>query len=148
MIGPNRSIDRIDDMSAIALTRELTEQAVSLDPDGMMTDEVKQHIVDFANHHLITSGEPRKILTLADSVLYLTDSSADIAFMSDEHVADTISDETTIARGYLYEISYLASVAFSGFGLRMYGVDIVSPTKSHQPTVFVPVDDVRVTIAA
>ncbi len=149
MADPKRSIfEQYKDMPTLDLTRELALEAELLAPDGIVPETMARHIIDITNRHLHISKEPKDLLLIAASALFLTDSTSDIEFMSDENVAQTFVDKRTVARGHLYSIEHLASVAYTGFGLRLFGVDVLEPFKIHVETLLVPVESVTFTLAS
>ena len=136
------------DMLTVDLTRELVLEARLSAPYGLVSDEVNEYIIAVANTHLLTSGEPRDIWVLAHSALLLPSCHADIEFMTDEEVAATLHEGETVAKGRLCGVEYVASAAFSGFGLRLFGVDLREPEPAFRESLFVPVDSVTLTLPA
>lgn len=96
---------------------------------------------------LTGAGEDVRAMFAIHHAFAVPDFSIEVEMMHDDEIDDSRIGESVV-RARLDGFRWFGSTHASGFGLRLFGVDIVEPTRNHVPTAFVPLEAVSLRLAA
>jgi hypothetical protein len=104
--------------------------------------------VQVMNHHLFGVKANTPALIKADEAyLNLPNDSMDLEFIADTDIQQA-RVEKAIMRGRVESFYWLGSTAISGFGVHLYGVELIAPRKQFSATAFVPVEAISMRLAS
>ena len=128
----------------IEFAREL---AIDLELSGSPTETDIQAAVDVMNHHLFGVGANTRAL-LGAQELYkdLPTYEAELELLREEDIQQA-KIERVIAKAKIDSFHWLGSASITGFGLQVYGVDMLAPIVKHANSAFIPLDAVGVRLA-
>ncbi len=92
-------------------------------------------------------GEDTRAMFAIERAFELPDFELEVELMSDAEIA-SLEIGKSVVRARLDGFRWVGSTVTSGFGLRLFGVDVVEPTRDHVPTAFVPLEAVNLRLAA
>lgn len=136
------SLVRIED--SIEFAREL---AIDLELSGAPTEGDIHAAVDAMNHHLFGTGaNTRALLSAQELYEDLPTYEMEVELLSEQEIQQA-KIEQAIVKAKIDSFYWLGSASVTGFGLQMYGVDILTPVARHSNSIFVPLDAVGVRLA-
>jgi hypothetical protein len=91
-------------------------------------------------------GGGRELIKAA-AIFAVPDHEADVDMIEEWEVRGSRIDRP-IFKAKVDQFVWFGSVTFTGFGLRVYGVDFIEPSRHHIPTAFVPVSFIDIKLAA
>ena len=115
------------------------EVADDLAGHDLPTESDVQAAVDIMNHHLFGMHHNQRMLLQAGEAYLIQDDAIDLELISEEQIQQS-RIENTLMRAKIDSFHWIGSVALQGFGLRVFGVDFVSPKLHHTATAFIPLD--------
>jgi len=100
------------------------------------------------NQHLLgVKGNTPALIKAEEAYLNLPNDEMDVAFLTDSEINEA-RVEKAIMRGRIESFHWLGSTAVTGFGVHLYGVDLISPRKQFSATAFVPVEAISLRLAS
>ena len=132
--------------SSIELAKELSAE---LESRNTLPTEVDIHAaVQVMNHHLIgVGGNTPALIQAHEAYLNLPKDALDVEFLADSDI-QRARVEKAIMRGRVESFHWLGSTVMTGFGVQLYGVELIAPRKQYSATAFVPVDGINVRLAS
>lgn len=140
------SLEQIKD--PLSLARVLSHD-LKTRPELPTENDISEAVKIINEYYYATKSdeEDRTILRTAEAFFDLPDDPVDLELISERHIEATRVQEVTI-RGTIHQYHWIGSVAITGFGIRLYGVDMISPDIRFASTAFVPVDAISLQLAA
>jgi len=112
------------------------------------TEEDIYAAVYVMNQHLLgVRGNTPALIKADEAYLNLPYDAMDVAFLTDTEIEEA-RVEKAIMRGRIESFHWLGSTAMTGFGVHLYGVDLLAPHKQFSATAFVPVEAISVRLAS
>jgi hypothetical protein len=112
------------------------------------TEEDIYAAVYVMNQHLLgVKGNTPALIKADEAYLNLPYDAMDVAFLTDTEIEEA-RVEKAIMRGRIESFHWLGSTAMTGFGVHLYGVDLLAPHKQFSATAFVPVEAISVRLAS
>jgi len=112
------------------------------------TEEDIYAAVYVMNQHLLgVKGNTPSLIKADEAYLNLPYDEMDVAFLTDTDIEEA-RVEKAIMRGRVESFHWLGSTAMTGFGVHLYGVDLIAPHKQFSATAFVPVEAISLRLAA
>jgi hypothetical protein len=100
------------------------------------------------NQHLLgVKGNTPALIKADEAYLNLPNDQMDVAFLTDAEI-EAARVEKAIMRGRVESFYWLGSTALTGFGVHLYGVDLIAPRKQFSATAFVPVEAISLRLAS
>jgi len=100
------------------------------------------------NQHLRgVKGNIPALIKADEAYLNLPYDEMDVAFLTDNEI-EKARVEKAIMRGRIESFHWLGSTAMTGFGVHLYGVDLIAPHKQFSATAFVPVEAISLRLAS
>lgn len=130
--------DTIDFAKELAFEMELRSEPPS-DDDILGA----LHVMDA---RLKGAKEDIRAMFAIEQAFAIPDFELKVDLMSDKEYADSVID-TSVVRARLDGFRWVGNIMSSGFGLRLFGIDVVEPKKNHIPTAFVPLESVNIRLA-
>ena len=131
--------DTLDFARELAIDLELRETLPS-------EDEILGAL-QVMDSQLTGAGEDVRAMFAIERAFAFSDFIPEVDLMSDGEISDT-EIGTSIVRARLDGFRWIGSTFTTGFGLRLFGVDVIEPKRDHIPTAFVPIESVNLRLAA
>ncbi len=138
MIGIEAAPDPIEFAKELALEFELS---------GGGDEASISSTLQLMNSYLHANSFDGQSIVKADEAYKLPDSELDLEFLP-ESMIDQLRVAGVIVKGNISEIKWFGSVTLTAFGVRMYGVDFYQPEHRSTETLFIPVENIALRIAA
>jgi len=131
---------------SIDLARELS---IELETRNVPPTEADIYAAVYVmNQHLRgVKGNIPALIKADEAYLNLPYDEMDVAFLTDNEI-EKARVEKAIMRGRIESFHWLGSTAMTGFGVHLYGVDLIAPHKQFSATAFVPVEAISLRLAS
>ena len=136
-------IQIVDD--SIELAKELAWE-LELRPNLPSEDDIYGALA-VMNGHLFSRQQHGIELIKAAAIFNIPDHDADVA-MFEEWEVDQARIDDAIFKAKVEQFIWFGSVTFTGFGLRVHGLNFIEPPIHHIATAFVPVEYIDLKLAA
>lgn len=124
------------------LSRNLSERA------DLPTEEDIEETLHVMNDYLYSvNGNISALLHADEAFIGLPDEPVSIELLSFRSLLQSRVEQATL-RGKIHSFRWLGSTGMNAFGLQMYGVDVLAPTKERSNNAFIPVEAAGVPVAA
>ena len=131
---------------SIELARELSLE-LELRETPPSEDDIYAAVHIMNQHLLGVGGNVPSLIKTGEAYLNLPYDAMDVAFLTDEAI-ERAKVEQAIMRGRIESFHWLGSTAMTGFGVNLYGVELLSPFKQFSASAFVPVEAITTRLAA
>lgn len=121
--------DTIDFAKEIAYNFELR--------NSLPTDDEIYGALQIMDAQLKGSGDDKRVMLALEQAYLLPSFSIETGLMHDEELAST-EVLPSIVKARIDHFEYVGSVVTCGFGIRVFGVDFIEPIRKHEPTAFIP----------
>ena len=132
--------------SSIDLARELSIE-LETRPSPPTEEDIYAAVYVMNQHLLGVKGNTPALIKADEAYLNLPYDEMDVAFLTDEEI-EKARVEKAILRGRIESFHWLGSTAMTGFGVNLYGVDLIAPHKQFSATAFVPVESISLHLAS
>jgi hypothetical protein len=102
------------------------------------------HIMD---SQLQGCGEDIRTLIFVDQAYLLPTYEIEVEMLSDAEIENSTLTESVV-KARIDHFEWVGSLVVCGFGLRVFGVDVIEPFKKHEPTAFIPLESINLRLAA
>lgn len=93
------------------------------------------------------AGEDIRTMIALTRAIAIPSCPIDLSLYSDQELTD-YEIGASVVRARIDSFEWLGSLMTTGFGIRLYGVDVSEPERKHIPTVFVPLEAVNLRLIA
>lgn len=131
--------DTLDFAKELAWSLELSSQAPS--------EEEILAALQVMDAQLVGAGENVRALFSIQRAFTVPDCAPELELMDDSEVMASIL-EPSIIKARIHRFEWMGSLVTTGFGVRMYGIDVLEPVRLSKSTAFVPLEDITLRLSA